>query len=279
VLLESCIRDGAARLAAAQVEEPRREARLLLAHAIGVSPDTLIGFSEQSIGDPSHYLKLVEKRAAHLPYSRIVGRREFWSLDFQLTEHTFDPRPDSEVVVRAALRCIPNRAAALRIADMGTGTGCLLLALLSELRNSTGVGVDRNPATAAGATINAKNLELATRADFIAGDWGAALASQFDVIVTNPPYISTSEIRELAPDVRLHEPVLALDGGADGLEAYRTVAPDLARLLVSGGIAVVEVGIAQAASVQGILNAVGLTVANVERDLSGVERCIVCSRT
>ena len=279
MLLESCIRDGAARLAAAQVEEPRREARLLLAHAIGVSPDTLIGFSEQSISDPSHYLKLVEKRAAHLPYSRIVGRREFWSLDFQLTEHTFDPRPDSEVVVRAALRCIPNRSAALRIADMGTGTGCLLLALLSELRNSTGVGVDRNPATAAAATINAKNLELPTRADFIAGDWGAALASQFDVIVTNPPYISTSAIRELAPDVRLHEPVLALDGGADGLEAYRAVAPDLARLLVSGGIAVVEVGIAQAASVQGILNAVGLTVANVERDLSGVERCIVCSRT
>lgn len=276
MLLENCIREGAARLAAAQIEEPQREARLLLAHAVGVAPAKLIGFSEQSIGDPSSYFDLVEKRATHLPYSRIVGKREFWSLDFQLTDDTFDPRPDSEVVVSSALNSIPNKSAALRIADMGTGTGCLLLALLSELRNATGVGIDRNPATANAAAANAVKLGLRARAEFIAGDWGASLSGKFDLIVTNPPYISTSEIRELSPDVRLHEPILALDGGADGLDAYRAVAPDLARLLVPRGLAAIEVGIVQAASVTQILDAVGLTVISIDRDLSGVDRSIVC---
>ena len=276
MLLESWIRQGAARLAAAQIEEPQREARLLLAHAVGVELGNLIGFSEQSISDPSSYFDLVEKRAAHVPYSRIVGKREFWSLDFQLTDDTFDPRPDSEVVVSSALQSIPNKSAVLRIADMGTGTGCLLLALLSELQNATGVGVDRNSATAAVAAANAFNLGLQTRADFIVGNWGASLSGKFDLIVANPPYISTSAIRELAPDVRLHEPILALDGGADGLDAYRAVAPDLARLLVPGGLTAIEVGIVQAAGVTEILDAVGLTVISVDRDLSGVDRCIVC---
>lgn len=278
VLLESCIRQGAARLAAAQIEEPQREARLLLAHAMGAAPGNLIAFSEQTIGDPSGYFDLVEKRAAHVPYSRIVGKREFWSLDFQLTDDTFDPRPDSEVVVYSALHGIPNKSARLRIADLGTGTGCLLLALLSELQNASGVGIDRNPATAAAAAANAVKLGLRSRADFIVSDWGLPLSGKFDLIVSNPPYISTSAIRELAPDVRLHEPILALDGGDDGLDAYRAVAPDLARLLVPGGLAAIEVGIVQAVSVTEILEAAGLTVTSIDRDLSGVDRCIVCRR-
>ena len=276
MLLENCIRRGAARLAAAQIEEPQREARLLFAHAVGVAPGKLIGFSEQPIGDPSKYFDLVDKRAAHVPYSRIVGKREFWSLDFQLTDDTFDPRPDSEVVVSSALHNIPNKFAALRIADMGTGTGCLLLALLSELQNATGVGVDRETATAAVAAANAISLGLQDRADIIVGDWGSSLSGKFDLIVANPPYISTSTIRELAPDVRLHEPILALDGGADGLDAYRAVAPDLVRLLVPEGLAAIEVGVVQAAGVTEILDAVGLTVTSVDPDLSGVDRCIIC---
>ena len=276
MLIESYIRQGAELLAAAQIEEPQREARLLLAHAMGATSGNLIGFSEQSISDPSNYFDLVKKRVAYVPYSRIVGKREFWSLDFQLTGDTFDPRPDSEVMVYSALHGIDNKSAELRIADLGTGTGCLLLALLSELQNSTGVGIDLNPATATAAAANATKLGLRTRATFIAGDWGTSLSGKFNLIVANPPYISTLDIQKLAPGVRLYDPILALDGGVDGLDAYRALAPDLVRLLVPGGLAIIEVGIVQAASVIEILKAVDLTVTSIDRDLSGVDRCIVC---
>ena len=274
--VEACIREGAVRLAAASVDEPRREARLLLAHATGVAYDRLLGASELLVVDASSYFDLVEQRAAHVPLSRIIGRREFWSLDFCVTDHTFDPRPDSEVVVEAALGVIVDSDAALRIADLGTGTGCMLLALLSELRNASGIGIDRNPATVVAAAFNAAELGLSDRTTFVASDWGAAVVGEFDLIVTNPPYIATTAICNLAPDVRLHEPRLALDGGEDGLAGYRAVAPDLARLLAPKGKAVVEVGIDQALGVQKVLHAAGLEVTARNSDLSGVERCLVC---
>ncbi len=274
--VERCIREGAVRLAAASVDEPRREARLLLAHAMGIAYDRLTVHPEQTLGDTSGYFRLVEKRAAQVPLSRIVGKREFWGLDLCVTDHTFDPRPDSEVLVDAALGVIVERDAALRVADLGTGTGCLLLALLCELQNATGLGIDRSPATVKAAALNAERLGLASRAYFIASDWGRPVVGAFDLIVSNPPYIATAAIGCLGPDVRLHEPRLALDGGEDGLAAYRDLAPDLVRLLAPQGHAVVEVGIDQAASVQGLLQAVGLEVTATQLDLSGVQRCLVC---
>jgi release factor glutamine methyltransferase len=246
---------------------------------MGIAYDRLIVDSEQTLGDTSGYFRLVEKRAAHMPLSRIIGRREFWSLDLCVTDHTFDPRPDSEVLVDTALSVIFERDAALRVADLGTGTGCLLLALLSELRNATGLGLDRNPATVRVASRNAERLGLGGRADFIASDWGSPVVGEFDLIVSNPPYIATAAIGDLAPDVRLHEPRLALDGGEDGFAAYRALAPDLVRLLAPQGHAVVEVGIDQAENVQRLLQATGLTVTANQLDLSGVQRCLVCRST
>ena len=158
---------------------------------MGVTSDKLIANVEQAVRNASGYFELVDQRASRVPLSRIIGRREFWSLEFCLTDHTFDPRADSESVVEAALDFIADRDAALRVADFGTGTGCLLLSLLSELRNASGVGIDRKPATVKAAVHNAANLGLTSRATFFAGDWGAAISGKFDLIVTNPPYIAT----------------------------------------------------------------------------------------
>ncbi len=248
----------------------------MLAHAMGVTSDKLIANVEQAVRNASGYFELVEQRASRVPLSRIIGRREFWSLEFYLTDHTFDPRPDSELVVEAALDFITDRDAALRVADFGTGTGCLLLSLLSELRNASGVGIDRKPATVKAAAHNAANLGLTSRATFFAGDWGAAISGKFDLIVTNPPYIATEEICKLDPDVRLYEPRLALDGGGDGLAAYRALAPELASLLAPKGLVVVEVGIEQAAIVTRLIHAAGLEVRATKLDLTGVARCLVC---
>ncbi len=274
--IETYLREGANRLAEADIDEPRREALLLLAHSMGVAAERLKAFPEYSLDNPSEYLKLVQKRVAHIPLSRIIGKREFWSLQFRITNYTFDPRPDSETVVEAALGNITDRDATLRVADLGTGTGCLLLAILSELRYAKGIGIDRCAASVETAVFNAFQLGLAERARFLVSDWGSSLNGKFDLITTNPPYIASSEIETLLPDVRLYEPTLALDGGVDGLAAYRILAPDLARLLAPGGIAVIEIGNTQANEVREILEVTGLRVLEVRTDLSGLYRCIVC---
>jgi release factor glutamine methyltransferase len=268
---------AAATLGAAGIPEPRREARLLVAAALGIEPATVLGWPERQIAEgPARRLaELVSGRAAHAPVSRLLGRREFWSLSFALSPGTLDPRPDSETLVEAALAEIAVRTAPLRVLDLGTGTGCLLLALLSELPNATGVGVDLAPGAVATARRNAAALGLARRASFIAGDWGTALVGRHDVILANPPYISTQAIEGLPPEVGLYDPRLALDGGADGLSAYRALAGDLRRLSEPHGAAVVELGEGQAPAVAAIMAAAGLAVRGVRQDLAGIERAIV----
>jgi release factor glutamine methyltransferase len=208
------------------------------------------------------------------PVSRILGRREFWSLDFHLSPATLDPRPDSETLIDEALAGIPDRKAPLSVLDLGTGTGCLLLALLSELPNAAGTGIDRSEEAVATATANARRLGFGQRARFAAGDWGAGLSERFDLVVSNPPYIPEAEIETLAPEVVRFDPLAALAGGPDGLDAYRTIVAQLSNLLKSNGKVIFEVGAGQAADVAALLVTAGFSGIGTRRDLAGVERAV-----
>lgn len=273
--------DAVARqLGAAGIAEARREARLLVALAARLEPATVLGWPERSLDAEAaaRLAELASRRAAREPYARLAGHREFWGLDFTLSPATLEPRPDSETLVEAALALLPDRAASLRLVDFGTGSGCLLLALLSELPNAFGIGVDLQPEAAATARCNAAALGLARRANFLVGDWGEALAGSVDVLLTNPPYICSEAIAGLAPEVARYEALVALDGGGDGLRAYRALAGETRRLLAPGGIALFELGDGQAPAVAALMAAAGLAVKTSRRDLAGIERVLVVAR-
>lgn len=278
--VSTALAEVAGRLRQAGVDSPRREARLLVEHVLGIGPEGIIAGPERSL-TAAEYDRLADfagRRARREPLSHILGWREFWSLPFRVTSDTLDPRPDSETLVEAALDCIADRSAPVRVLDLGSGTGCLLLAVLSERPHATGIGVDRNPGALDVARVNAAALGLTDRAEFVLGDWGKGLDEDFHLILTNPPYIPVTEIHGLAPEIALYEPRLALAGGPDGLDCYRAIAPDLHRLLTKGGYAVVEVGLGQADSVRGILASVGLRLLRGVHDLGGIERCLVFGR-
>lgn len=273
----SCIELAAARLRAAGIDQPRRETRLLLAHALGVDQAAILGHPERPVPDRDAFIGLVERRVRGVPMAQILGKREFWSLEFRVTPDTLDPRPDSETVVAAALAALADRRGAdLSVLDLGTGTGCLLLAALSELPRAHGIGVDKSTAAVMVARGNAARLGLERRAAFVAGDWASALTGGFDLILANPPYVRRSEIAGLQKEVAEHEPRLALDGGEDGLDAYRRIAAEMPRLLRPGGAAVVEVGRGQWGAVAGLFRVADLPVAVPAADLAGVERCVIC---
>lgn len=267
------------RLDAAGVEGPMRDARLLAAHALDVDRIALHVDRDRRLStcEQEALHRLGRRRAAGEPVSRIVGRREFWSLTFELSPATLDPRPDSETIVQAALDRLPDRDRPLSILDLGTGSGCLLIALLSERPRAWGVGVDVSRDAAATARRNAIRLGVADRAAFLVGDWGQALVGGFDLVVANPPYIAVPEFGALAPEVARFDPRRALVAGADGLDAYRALAPFLAGLLTAGGLAVLEVGAGQAPAVASILTHAGLAGLESIDDLAGVQRC-VCGR-
>lgn len=273
----TAIAAAADRLAASGIAEPRREARLLLGLALSVDPRELLAWPERALDDAAQgrFEALIHRRAGREPFSRLKGSREFWSLDFALSPDTLDPRPDSETLIEAALEAIADRGAPLRVLDLGTGTGCLLLALLSELPQASGLGIDRLPGAVATARRNAARLGLDGRAHFRLGDWDREILGPVDVILANPPYIPSEEISGLAPEVASFEPRLALDGGADGLDAYRALAPAIARLLTPGGFACVEIGFGQSASVVALFSESGLKIRSLRPDLSGTLRCIV----
>jgi len=270
----------AARLASAGIEDARREARALVALALEVPAEIVIGYPERPLSARALALleALAARRAAREPLSRLAGRREFWSLDFALSPETLDPRPDSETLIEAALENLPDRARAYRVVDFGCGSGCLLLALLSELPNATGIGVDLSFGAASVSRRNAAALGTGGRAAFMVGRWGEAMVGEADVILANPPYIPSRDIAGLPPEVARYEPRLALDGGADGLQAYRQLAPATRRLLAHDGIALFEVGEGQAPEASAILTQAGLALAAIRRDLAGIERCIVVKR-
>ncbi len=264
------------RLRDAGVESPARDARLLLAHSLGVPHPSLLDRHGQLTAEQAlQFEQLLARRAAREPVSRIKGVREFWGMEFALSPGALDPRPDTETLVEAALAAFPAGAPPQRILDLGTGSGCILCALLHEWPAATGVGVDRSVLAAATARRNAGALGFAARASFVTGDWATALAGRFDVIVSNPPYIASGDLAALEPEVNRYDPAAALDGGVDGLAAYRALAPQLARLLAPGGTAALEVGQRQAREVALLLVDAGLEFRAVRSDLSGTERVVL----
>lgn len=263
-------------LTTAGLDSPRRDARLLLAEAMGVDHGAMLGAGAHVPAAAAHRFDgFIARRALREPVSRILGRREFWSLQFRLGAAVFDPRPESEAIVEAAVDEFKGHAAPRRILDLGTGSGCLLCALLTEFPDAFGIGVDVAPAAAAAARANAIALRLGERAAFAAADWGASLGGAFDLVVANPPYISEAELAVLAPEVSAFEPLLALSGGADGFDSIRAVAQALPRLLTGGGLAFVEIGAGQARAAESVFLRHGLRSRNARRDLAGIERVLV----
>lgn len=275
--IDALLRDAGRRLAAAGIEEAPREARLLLQAASGLSPAALVAFPERGVDAAAmaRFHHLLGRRERREPVAQILGVREFWSLRFRVTADTLDPRPDSETLVQAVLDRVPDRTAPLRLVDFGTGTGCLLLALLHELPGATGLGIDLSAAALGVAAQNARELGLDGRAIFQRNDWDDGILPAFDIVVSNPPYIESAAIADLQPEVARFEPRLALDGGADGLDAYRRLLPAAARLLRPGGLAAFEVGAGQADSVVAIGVAGGLRHLAVAPDLGRIPRVVL----
>jgi release factor glutamine methyltransferase len=275
--LRDAVAAAVPRLHAAGVEEARRDAELLLCLALGCDRSHLLGYPDDTMDDAAHgaFEGFVVRRMAREPVSQIVGRREFWSLDVHVTQATLTPRPDSEAVIEAVLGELRERGDDLRLLDLGTGTGCLLLALLAELPRATGLGIDISQAALDIARANGERLGLGDRADFAAGDWAASLDQRFDVVVCNPPYIETAELESLDPEVARWEPRLALDGGNDGLDAYRRIVPEIGRLLTGDGYAVLEHGPGQADAIEVLAAANGLLASRRQHDLAGRDRCLV----
>lgn len=273
------VRALTARFVAAGIDSARLDARLLVACGLGCSPDRValdpgLGVSDQQA---AAIAAMADRRAGREPVSHILGRRGFWTLMLKVTADTLDPRGDTETLVEAVLKRLPDRNAPLRVVDFGTGTGAIVLALLSELPNARGVGVDKSPAALAVATDNARANNLAERVTFRLGDWADGLDGPFDVMVSNPPYIPDGDIDALAPEVARFEPRLALAGGADGLDCYRVLVPQMVARLAPGGVAGVEVGQGQAEAVAALFCQSGLVVTGVECDLGGIARCVLAT--
>ena len=264
---------GAAVLTAAGVEQPRLDTRLLLAHATGLGQNALLRDPEAAI-DRAAFQAVLNRRAAREPLAFITGRQEFWSLDFAVSPATLIPRADSEAVVEAALEACPSPA---RVLDLGTGTGCLLLAVLSERPHAWGLGIDRSAEAAALAQRNAAGLGLARQCAMLCGSWADAVKGSFELVLGNPPYLRTEELAGLAPELA-YEPARALDGGADGLRDYRDIVGSAPILLVPGGVLVLEVGIGQADAVMMAARGAGFLDVRVRPDLAGVPRAVTARR-
>lgn len=269
--------DATMRLRAAGVESPRREARLLLAHALGVRPEEIVSgrFSLQGTEFRGRFEAALARRAAREPLAYIIGRREFWSLDFEVGPGVLIPRPESEIMVEEALKRFPIIGAPLSVLDLGTGSGCLLLAFLSERPKAEGLGVDISEEALVVAKRNAVKLGLDSRARFLRNDWTSTLSGNWDVIFINPPYIVEADLDGLDPEVSRYEPKAALDGGPDGLCAYRRIAEALRPHLAPEGRAFLEVGQGQAGRVERLFLEKGLSVKGTVFDLAGIPRCLV----
>jgi release factor glutamine methyltransferase len=270
-------REGAAKLRAAGVESPEADARILLGFALGLDEAGLVSASKLPISrvQQARFAELLNRRIAGEPVARIIGAREFWGRRFRLGPETLVPRPETETVVEAALSIFPEANAKLRILDLGTGSGILLGALLLERMNATGVGIDRSEHALQIARRNLDELGVADRAQFICGDWTAALGPRFDLIVANPPYIESEAILKLDREVRNHDPRLALDGGADGLDCYRRIIAELPQSLSPGGAAVLELGIGQESAVTALAQSAGLSIKGALADLAGTPRALM----
>jgi release factor glutamine methyltransferase len=284
--VEAARRMLTARLRTDIIDTAELDARILVGAVLGLDLTGMIAAAERRVtaAEAARLEDAVRRRLAGEPVARIVGVREFWGLPLQLSAATLVPRPDTETVVELALemlqplamprpRADPDRR--LRIADIGTGSGAILLALLSELPDAYGVGTDISVAALRTASRNAAQLGLVGRAGFVACDYAAALSGNLDLIVSNPPYIRSADIAGLSIEVRDYDPLLALDGGTDGLDAYRALIPQAARLLAPGGALVVEAGHGQSGEIEELIDAAGLTCERPPKaDLAGIRRAV-----
>ena len=278
---DALLRDTAVALTAAGIDNARFEARLLLSRATGLAIEQLIsrGPDAAPAAAAATLRELTARRVRREPMAYILGEREIWGLPFKVSPAVLIPRPDSETVIETVLDLLPDRSRKLRILDLGLGSGCLLLTLLREYPQATGVGIDASEAALAVAQANAEALGVAPRARLTTGDWRQAgwtdlLEGPFDLLVSNPPYIESAAVGGLMPEVARHEPRLALDGGADGLAAYRIIAAALPALVVPGGWAIVEVGEGQAPEIASLFAAAGLAPRPSRKDLGGIERVV-----
>jgi release factor glutamine methyltransferase len=276
-MVGSALAEAEARLAAAGIEFARRDARLLLALALDKPADELsregARLSERQAAKLS---ALVNRRAAREPYAFIAGHREFWSLDFEVGPGVLVPRPETETLIEELGRTLGDqRRRHLAICDFGTGSGCLLIAALIEFPKATGLGLDNSPEALRWARRNVEKHCLFDRATLRHQDWTDEMTDQFDVILSNPPYIRHQDVMALAPEVARYEPSSALDGGGDGLEAFRSLAPRIARTLRQDGVAFLEIGAGQFEGVKDVLQNSGLKVERIVKDLAGIGRCIV----
>ncbi len=270
----------AARFAAAGFDSADLDARLLLGAALKLDLTGLIasGARRLTTGEAELVEAFAARRLRGEPVARILGEKEFWGLPLKLCAETLVPRPDTETVVELALELLRDPFVSdrpLRILDIGTGTGAILLALLSEEREAFGVGTDISEGALATARENAAALGFASRASFVACSYASALKGPFDLVVSNPPYIRTTDIADLAEEVRAYDPHAALDGGADGLGAYRALVPQAMQLLAVGGVVVVEAGHGQAGEIEGLMTAAGIAVEKAPKaDLAGIPRAV-----
>ncbi len=278
--VETARRALTARFRTHAIDSAELDARILVGTALGLDLTGVIAAASRLVtaAEAARLEDFARRRFNGEPVARILGLKEFWGLPLQLSAATLVPRPDTETVVELALEMLragPHPDHRLRIADIGTGSGAILLALLSELPDAYGLGTDISAAALGTAKTNAARLGFATRADFVACDYAAALSGTFELIVSNPPYIRSAEIADLATEVRDHDPHRALDGGADGLDAYRALIPQAARLLANGGALVVEVGQGQSRHIEGLMAAAGLTLERPPKaDLAGIRRAV-----
>ncbi len=278
---DALMRDAAVALTAAGIDNARFEARLLLAHAAGVSIEWLVAHGDET--PPPAVVEalraLTARRIRREPMAYVVGEREFWGLPFKVSPAVLVPRPDSETLIEAALALMPGRTEPWRIVDLGVGSGCLLLTLLREFPNARGVGMDASAEALSVAQGNADALGVGARTRLVAGDWrhqgwAGQLGGPFDLLISNPPYIETATIDGLMPEVALFEPRLALDGSGDGLAAYRAIAGRAAGLVVPGGRILIEAGEGQAPVISALLVAAGFAVGSPWKDLGGIDRIV-----
>lgn len=282
-LIGAALADAARTLQGAGIASAKLDAALLMAHALSLSREQVVLSPGRVLDDNeiSGFFTLVARRQQCEPVAYITGKKEFWGLDFYVTRDTLIPRPDTETLVEAALKFAKvgkTQAKPTTLLDIGTGTGCLLIALLKELPESWGTGVDNSERALRVAKENAKRQNIEKRAEFIQSHWCDALDGTFDLILSNPPYIADNDMATLMPDVARFEPRAALAAGADGLAAYRVLAPQVAARLNPGGYAFFEVGQGQAGHVEELFERQGLKALEPAKDMAGITRCVIAEK-
>lgn len=278
--LQEALRSAVMQLQQHKIETASLDARLLLEHVTGYSREQLLMHIEDALSAPlqERYRQLVGWRGQRRPMAQLLGKRAFWDSEFIVTSDTLDPRPDSETLIEAVISRFPDRQARLSVLDLGTGTGCLLLTLLKEYPHMAGTGLDISEAALSVAKENALALGLQARAKFVRSDWFEQAQGPYDLIISNPPYIASDDIAGLAPEVALFEPKLALDGGADGLDAYRAIISRMAGFMADGAVVVFEIGLGQQHGVETLAKEAGLRCVAAPKDLGGLVRCLLITK-